>query len=666
MAIGREFIEELIFGFTAARRFTQDSPILPDVWIEYGRTPGMRIDLLLTPHRVANSGELAAALRERLRDRRAESDEADPHGIGYTQGSVVAALEVDELIRAFLPLTGWWQEYVAPILPRLEDADLAEEDEGIVAVLGECVRELGEGGRTVGARPERPTRGAEVPELSAPFVWLVQTLGVVLLVRDLESDLSSSPPGTIRSRQDLREAVEATAGGDTLYGRIARAALACIAGAEPAGAGREKLAWMANLNRSVELALYRSVRAVKADAALRVFDVSCENMAWAVIDSGIDATHPAFRSRKDSGAPYPAAFEEEDGGGWINRTRVEATYDFTRIRNLLNPASIEAGKLPDSLAELLEGEDEKAERARETLEELRRRLLVGREVDWGMLEPLLRVEHDDTYTDHAAGDHGTHVAGIIGADWREDDADGTGTGAPIICGICPDIKLYDLRVLDPAGGGDEFAVIAALQFVRHLNARSEHVVLHGVNLSISIPHDVANYACGRTPVCEESERVAARGIFVVAAAGNQGYQRYQTARGFKVGYHTISITDPGNAESVLTVGATHRFQPHTYGVSYFSSRGPTGDGRIKPDLVAPGEKIVSSVPGDTSDRMDGTSMAAPHASGVAALLMARHTELIGQPDRVKEILCTSATDLGREHYFQGAGMLDALRALQTV
>jgi hypothetical protein len=59
-------------------------------------------------------------------------------------------------------------------------------------------------------------------------------------------------------------------------------------------------------------------------------------------------------------------------------------------------------------------------------------------------------------------------------------------------------------------------------------------------------------------------------------------------------------------------------------------------------------------------------MAAPHVSGVAALLMARHRELIGQPKRIKEILCSTATDLGRERRFQGHGMVDALRALQAV
>ena len=59
-------------------------------------------------------------------------------------------------------------------------------------------------------------------------------------------------------------------------------------------------------------------------------------------------------------------------------------------------------------------------------------------------------------------------------------------------------------------------------------------------------------------------------------------------------------------------------------------------------------------------------MAAPHVSGAAALLMARHREFVGQPRRIKEVLCKTATDLGRERYFQGSGLLDVLRALQSI
>ena len=138
----------------------------------------------------------------------------------------------------------------------------------------------------------------------------------------------------------------------------------------------------------------------------------------------------------------------------------------------------------------------------------------------------------------------------------------------------------------------EFAVIAALQYIRYVNERHSYITIHGANLSLSILHNVRNYACGRTPVCNECERLVESGVVVVAAAGNRGYQKFATMDGgvFE-GYAAFSITDPGNGDSVITVGSTHGNWPHTYGVSFFSSRGPTGDGRLKPDLVAPGERV---------------------------------------------------------------------------
>lgn len=151
---------------------------------------------------------------------------------------------------------------------------------------------------------------------------------------------------------------------------------------------------------------------------------------------------------------------------------------------------------------------------------------------------------------------------------------------------------------------------------------------------------------------------------MVAAAGNLGYHSFVTKEGTYEGTAAFSITDPGNADGVITVGATHRFLPHTYGMSYFSSRGPTADGRLKPDLVAPGERIESCMPGEGWGALTGTSMAAPHVSGAAAMLMARHPDLIGDPRRIKRLLCESATDLERERSFQGHGMLDVLRAMQ--
>ena len=129
----------------------------------------------------------------------------------------------------------------------------------------------------------------------------------------------------------------------------------------------------------------------------------------------------------------------------------------------------------------------------------------------------------------------------------------------------------------------------------------------------------------------------------------------------------LALTMNLRAQWLLVVVAWLLAVPHARADENWPQfRGPTGDGRSKPDLVAPGEKITAPLPSEALGLKDGTSMAAPHVSGAAALLMARHDELVGQPARIKEILCTTATDLGRERYFQGAGMLDVLRALQSV
>jgi len=120
--------------------------------------------------------------------------------------------------------------------------------------------------------------------------------------------------------------------------------------------------------------------------------------------------------------------------------------------------------------------------------------------------------------------------------------------------------------------------------------------------------------------------------------------------------------------------------PYTYGVSDFSSKGPTGDGRLKPDLLAPGEKILSCAAGrakaDAAAEMSrvkfdyleqsGTSMAAPHVSGVVAAFLSVRREFIGQPEKVKQIFVRSASDLGRDRYFQGSGLVDLMRAIQAV
>ena len=285
--------------------------------------------------------------------------------------------------------------------------------------------------------------------------------------------------------------------------------------------------------------------------------------------------------------------------------------------------------------------------------------------DWGLIQPLIRLGDLDDGS-QLVSDHGTHVAGILGANWRGSRLDSNGRPEVMLRGVCPDIGLFDLRVIHPRRRrSSEFALLAALEFVQFVNARAgtNGPIVHGVNISLSIPHHVRNYGCGATPVCVACDRLVASGVVVVAAAGNRGWNEQEAGFG---NFVFCSITDPGNAQDVITVGSTHRLRPHSLGISYFSSRGPTGDGRVKPDLVAPGEQIRGPIRGGADDELDGTSMAAPFASGAAAMLLARHRELIGNPNRIKEILCQSATDLGRERYFQGHGLVDVLRALQAV
>ena len=286
-------------------------------------------------------------------------------------------------------------------------------------------------------------------------------------------------------------------------------------------------------------------------------------------------------------------------------------------------------------------------------------VLEARQID--RIETELLLDDDEGYRD-GLDPHGTHIAGIIAAD-HDDPDDPRGR----LAGICPDIRLWDFRVIGPDGRGDEFAVVSALQHIRRINAREGRLVIHGVNLSLALPHDPANYACGWTRACIECDLLVRSGVVVVAAAGNAGFDRSQVRSNAEfAAYRTVSITDPGNTESVITAGSTHRSEPYRYGVSYFSSRGPTADGRQKPDLLAPGERIYSTFPDGDFGTLDGTSQAAAHVSGAAALILARHPELIGRPELVKAALCRSATDLGRERAFQGHGLVEILRALESL
>lgn len=626
MKLQRSEIEELFYGSAdKQRRFTQDFPILPDVWFAFGEKPHSRFEVLLTPNNhCADAATLGRAIRARLAaeqevvdSKRGNLWKHEHRSLGprvpgprvlFNESVVLARFSFWELVRVALPLTDWWAHAIEPHLRKAGDFE-------------SLLRRL---------------EGEREPKEPRPDVRMIRKLVEILGAIDLARGRSARKP----KPKDRASA----------YNTAAVRLLQSVTPSE----GTLGMIWTISRNREADTSVWRSRIAIKSDAAARLFDVQTSGIRWAVLDTGIDARHNAF-ARRDAKHGIVDSIPDESGKTSI-LSRVLRTYEFLRLKDLLDPDL--APPLNNSAAGSMS-----PEQLRQRTTDLEQNLKRGKSIDWELLEPFLRVPHtEEEYVPPTDG-HGTHVAGILAADWPE-ASDDTALGQPLR-GICPDLEVFDLRVLGK--GADEFTIIAALQFVRHLNAHRDLMLIHGVNLSMSVQHDVTNYACGRTPVCEECERVVASGVVVVTAAGNRGFNKLaQADRGSLGDYRYISITDPGNAESVITVGSTHRYMPHTYGVSYFSSRGPTGDGRTKPDLVAPGERIDSCTLDQDVDTRDGTSMAAPHVSGAAALLLGRHRELMGQPKRIKEILVRSATDLGREPRFQGGGMLDVLRALQSV
>ena len=128
----------------------------------------------------------------------------------------------------------------------------------------------------------------------------------------------------------------------------------------------------------------------------------------------------------------------------------------------------------------------------------------------------------------------------------------------------------------------------------------------------------------------------------------------------------MSISDPGNTDSVITVGSTHRSDPHRHGVELLLE--PRPDRRraaeARPARARRGHRRTRSGRrrlGDARHKPGGSSCQRRGGDADGAL-----SRVIGRPERIKEILCGTATDLGRERAFQGNGLVDVLRAMQSV
>lgn len=239
----------------------------------------------------------------------------------------------------------------------------------------------------------------------------------------------------------------------------------------------------------------------------------------------------------------------------------------------------------------------------------------------------------DPMDDHG---HGTHVAGIVAANHK------------YLTGVAPEATLLAYKVLDEHGSGAKSIVLAGVERAIDPNQDgdpSDHADV--VNMSLggaALPDD---------PVIAAVERGVAAGVVFSLAAGNTA------ALG--------GLGSPGLAPSAITVAASDGEDK----VASFSTGGPVGGTwSLKPEISAPGVDIVSAGMSNRTVKASGTSMAAPHVAGVAALLLEEHRDWT--PRDVKTAIVSTAKPIvgriqeaGRFMAYAGGGRIDALGAMRA-
>ncbi|MET7670155.1 S8 family serine peptidase [Micromonospora luteifusca] len=231
--------------------------------------------------------------------------------------------------------------------------------------------------------------------------------------------------------------------------------------------------------------------------------------------------------------------------------------------------------------------------------------------------------------------HGTHVASTI-----------AGTGAASggqEKGVAPDARLAIGKVLSDDGHGMDSWILAGMEWA----AREADASVINMSLGSNQPSD------GTDPMSQAVNTLSAEtGALFVISAGNAGLPG--------------SVAAPGAADAALTVGAVDGDDQ----LAYFSSQGPRiSDEAIKPELTAPGVGVLAArsqyAPGEGSyQTMDGTSMAAPHVAGAAALLAAKHPDWTGQQLKDALVSTTKAT-AQYDAYQAGTGRVDVAAAVRA-
>jgi hypothetical protein len=233
--------------------------------------------------------------------------------------------------------------------------------------------------------------------------------------------------------------------------------------------------------------------------------------------------------------------------------------------------------------------------------------------------------------------HGTHVTGIAVGKGIESNYQ--------YVGVAPDAKFYSFKILDHNGEGNFSTYYDAM--MRALDPNNDGDYSDKVDI-ISLSLGTKKPGSPDDNLCEILDNVVDAGIIVVAAAGN-------------LGPNSNTITSPGCAKRSICVGSTNKYDI----IASSSSRGPVewdNNSLQKPDILAPGVNIKSTKKSGGYEINSGTSMATPHISGAAALLIQKDSQL--NPTELKKVLLESSKDLGYEMNSQGYGRIDVLAAIE--
>ncbi|HID26161.1 MAG TPA: hypothetical protein EYP23_06870 [Thermoplasmata archaeon] len=388
-------------------------------------------------------------------------------------------------------------------------------------------------------------------------------------------------------------------------------------------------------NSRVHTLLNVSVTLINVDKVWSLTDdigqpLTGRNVTVAIVDTGVDYTHPDIRSSYSGGYDFVNTVDINNDGDLNDRYNLDPNglyheWDFKVDKN-------RDGYLDDKYSLAANG--------------------TYFEED---LDPM-----DDN-------GHGTHCAGIL-------VGDGTASGYKYR-GVAPDAKLYVYKALDSNGEGYISNIIAAIEKAVDPNGdgdTSDHWDI--ISLSVGV---AGNEGDPNDILSQTVDNAVDVGAVVVVAAGNNGPM-----------HHTV--VSPACARKVITVGAsTHLPDSQPSGgpdhVTVYSARGPSKIYSIKPDVVAPGGDVnknffdpnkryesgvistllrgknIGKKISEYYTRLGGTSMACPHVAGVAALIKQKNPEWT--PMEIKAALRYTAKDLGYPTTDQGFGRVDALTAV---